>query len=130
MNINNINKNIQQPKMQGEGYPQYVGKYQVVSVRDMTTGYDSAEADGKSRLPQTPESQMITLRFVDGSTCTFRNSGTEPKLKWYVETSDAVDPLKAEEKLVDLTNTVISVLLQPLKNNLIAPKDDDNNNNQ
>jgi len=129
-NNNNGNKNIQQPKLQDEGYPKHVGKYQVASVRDMTTGYDSAETDGQSRLPQTPESQMITLRFVDGSTCTFRNSGTEPKLKWYVETSDAVDPLKAEEKLVDLTNTVISILLQPLKNNLIPPpKDDDNTNN-
>jgi hypothetical protein len=57
----------------------------VASVRDATLGLDTGEADGKARLPATPDSQMITFRFVNGTTTTLRTSGTEPKLKYYVE---------------------------------------------
>ena len=33
----------------------------------------------------TSSSQMITFTFEDGSVATLRTSGTEPKIKYYVE---------------------------------------------
>lgn len=66
---------------QGGGYPEEVGGYRVASVRDVPRGVDTAEKDGKSRLPLITDSYMITFRFESGATVTLRNSGTEPKLK-------------------------------------------------
>jgi phosphomannomutase len=61
-------------------YPEIIGnQFKIKSVRDMTTGFDSSKEDFKTILPVTPESQMITFTFEDDSTCTLRNSGTEPK---------------------------------------------------
>jgi phosphomannomutase len=114
-------------------YPEIIGnQFKIKSVRDMTTGFDSSKEDFKTVLPVTPESQMITFTFEDDSTCTLRNSGTEPKgsvefflilVKYYVEVNDK-DKSKAEKKLVELTKWVIEDLLQPKENELIAPSDD------
>eukprot|EP00094_Tigriopus_californicus_P008514 TCALIF_08206-PA protein Name:"Similar to PGM2 Phosphoglucomutase-2 (Homo sapiens)" AED:0.04 eAED:0.04 QI:1733/0.87/0.77/1/0.87/0.88/9/0/593 len=60
-------------------------EYAVVSVRDLTTGYDSASPDLKSKLPASHESQMITFTLDNGTVLTIRLSGTEPKLKYYAE---------------------------------------------
>merc|ERR1711972_1283296 len=82
------------------GYPTHCGQYEVTGVRDVTTGYDSRYEDKKSKLPTTPSSQMITFYFGD-AVATIRNSGTEPKIKYYVETKGAtMDDAKANcEKL-------------------------------
>lgn len=68
-------------------YPEGVldNKYQVVSVRDLTTGYDSTTADHKATLPVSKSSQMITFTFQNGLVATLRTSGTEPKIKYYTE---------------------------------------------
>ena len=95
----------------------------VARVRDQTTGYDSGESDGKTRLPVTPNGQMITFWFESGATATIRGSGTEPKLKRYVEVSGDVGDkgavVAAQKELDDL---VISVLLKPEENGLVAQK--------
>jgi phosphoglucomutase/phosphoglucomutase/phosphopentomutase len=59
------------------GYLKRCGKFDVVRIRDATLGTDSGEADGISRLPRTPDAQMITYWFSNGATATLRNSGTE-----------------------------------------------------
>ena len=61
------------------------GKYYVTDVRDLTTGYDSSQLNKKAILPTDPKTQMITFRFSNGIVATLRTSGTEPKLKYYVE---------------------------------------------
>ena len=61
------------------------GKYKVTSVRDLTTGYDDSTPDNKALLPTDPNSEMITFGFENGVVMTLRNSGTEPKLKYYLE---------------------------------------------
>lgn len=68
-------------------YPNAVlnGKYPVVSVRDLTTGYDSCQPDKKSILPASKSTQMVTFSFENGAVITLRTSGTEPKLKYYAE---------------------------------------------
>ena len=92
----------------------------VVHVRDLTTGYDSGTQDGKPTLPVDPSSQMITLTLADRSVCTLRGSGTEPKLKYYVEVVDA-DEAEAERRLSALSAVVVDALLQPSVHGLQPP---------
>jgi phosphomannomutase len=68
-------------------YPQSLlgGRYEVTSVRDLTSGYDSSQPDGKAVLPVSKCSQMITFTFNNGLVATLRTSGTEPKIKYYTE---------------------------------------------
>lgn len=58
----------------------------ITDVRDLGTGYDSSTPDKVATLPSSPSTQMITYTFDDGrGVATLRTSGTEPKLKCYVE---------------------------------------------
>jgi phosphomannomutase len=49
-------------------------------------------------------------------------SGTEPKLKYYVELSGK-DQEKVRQTLDDIVSDIIDNLLEPKKNNLEAPRD-------
>lgn len=71
----------------GGNYLFKMGDYRVAAIRDLTTGYDSAqEANGfRAVLPVDPASQMITFDFANGACLTLRTSGTEPKIKYYME---------------------------------------------
>ena len=58
--------------------------------RDVTRSFDTAYEDHKARLPMTPDTQMLTFWFSgngndDGIRFTIRGSGTEPKIKIYLE---------------------------------------------
>ena len=72
-------------------YPTEIGGIEVKSVRDMGTGVDTAEDSKKTKLPWSEGDKMITFRFLDNGFCTIRASGTEPKLKYYIDL-----PLKDE----------------------------------
>jgi phosphomannomutase len=85
----------------------------VKSVRDLTTGYDSAQPDGKAVLYVDPTAHMITYTLQDGSTVTLRTSGTEPKLKYYVETVHSTSKQEAVRLLDVLTKAVLNDLIQP-----------------
>lgn len=61
------------------------GKYPIASVRDLTTGVDTAQPDGSTLLPASKSGQMITFSFENGVVITLRTSGTEPKIKYYAE---------------------------------------------
>lgn len=68
-------------------YPSDVknGKYPIANVRDLTTGIDTAQANGLAILPLSKSGQMITFSFENGVVITLRTSGTEPKIKYYAE---------------------------------------------
>lgn len=66
-------------------YPNTLGKYKILSWRDLTLGYDSSTPDHVPVLPVDPGSQMITIELEGGGRVTVRGSGTEPKIKVYVE---------------------------------------------
>ena len=66
-------------------YPPSLGPHRIASVRDLTTGFDSASPDGRARLPSSASSQMITFNLDNGVVITVRTSGTEPKFKYYAE---------------------------------------------
>ena len=85
----------------GSPYPDRVGGRAVTRWRDLTVGYDSSTDDHIPDLPVSKSSQMITcwLEKVDGTDegvrFTVRASGTEPKIKVYLE-CHSTHPLSAE----------------------------------
>lgn len=85
----------------GNPFPKLVGERAVVRWRDLTVGYDSSTDDHKPDLPVSKSSQMITcwLEKIDGTDegirFTVRASGTEPKIKIYLECHSS-DPISAE----------------------------------
>lgn len=75
-------------RLQYQNQPSTIGSFQVVGWRDLTVGYDSSTPDNTPVLPVDPASQMITgeLRASTGRVrFTVRGSGTEPKVKVYIE---------------------------------------------
>ena len=65
---------------------------------------------------------MITFRFVNGSVITVRNSGTEPKVKYYVECQSKDNPDQAKAALKKLSDALINLWLRPNHYELIAPQ--------
>jgi len=95
---------------------------EVTSVRDVTTGFDDSQPDNKCVFGTFPDAHMITFKLSNGCVTTLRNSGTEPKLKYYVEAHNK-DSKQAARDLVDKTAAlVISELLRPDAVGLIAKK--------
>jgi phosphomannomutase/cytidine deaminase len=97
------------------GYPEQCGPYKIKYIRDLTNAYDNSKPDNKPVLPISKSSQMITFTFENGTVITLRNSGTEPKLKYYCEYNDKT-PEEARRILDDLVlNYFIPEFLQPEK---------------
>jgi phosphoglucomutase len=69
----------------GNPYPTTIGSRKIVRWRDLTLGYDSKSKDHVPDLPVDRSSQMITCELDDGAVFTVRGSGTEPKIKLYIE---------------------------------------------
>eukprot|EP00475_Leptophrys_vorax_P045602 TRINITY_DN9530_c0_g2_i1.p1 TRINITY_DN9530_c0_g2~~TRINITY_DN9530_c0_g2_i1.p1 ORF type:complete len:610 (-),score=133.24 TRINITY_DN9530_c0_g2_i1:1580-3409(-) len=103
------------------GYPECMGEFKVESVRDTTLGLDTSDADGKSALPSTPKDQMITFRYSNGSVATIRNSGTEPKVKYYIECKSTQSADAARVTLEAMTSAMITHWLRPDEFELVAP---------
>ncbi|KHN72132.1 Phosphoglucomutase-2 [Toxocara canis] len=108
-------------------YPVKIGDHSVKYVRDLTIGYDNEQPGNKPVLPLSTSSEMITFTLADGSWATVRASGTEPKIKYYIELKTA--PGKEEKDLVEvmaelskLEEMVVVNLLEPSVNGLIARK--------
>jgi phosphoglucomutase len=69
----------------GKPHPTTIGQRKIVRWRDLTLGYDSKTKDHVPDLPVDPTAQMITCELDDGAVFTVRGSGTEPKIKLYIE---------------------------------------------
>ena len=70
----------------GQPFPaEFAPGQKILSWRDLTIGYDSREPDNKPRLPVDSATEMITVEVEGGVRFTVRGSGTEPKIKLYVE---------------------------------------------
>jgi len=65
--------------------PQSVGSRRILRWRDLTTGFDSGTSDHVPLLPVDKSAQMITCELEGGVAFTTRGSGTEPKIKLYIE---------------------------------------------
>jgi len=89
------------------------GGYEVVGVRDVTTGFDSNQNDKKSLMPKTPGSEMITFYFSNGCSVTLRTSGTEPKIKYYSEIIGKGEAAALKDDLENLLGILIEDFYQP-----------------
>ncbi|KAL5120912.1 hypothetical protein ACEQ8H_001100 [Pleosporales sp. CAS-2024a] len=69
----------------GKPHPTTIGPRKIVRWRDLTLGYDSKTKDHRPDLPVDVSSQMITCELDNGAVFTVRGSGTEPKIKLYIE---------------------------------------------
>ncbi|KAF2739509.1 hypothetical protein EJ04DRAFT_484405 [Polyplosphaeria fusca] len=84
----------------GHPYPHKLGTRKIHRWRDLTTGYDSKGRDHKPDLPVDMSSQMITCE-LEGCRFTMRGSGTEPKIKLYIEcTGKSTEAAKAGAKAI------------------------------
>jgi phosphomannomutase len=99
------------------GYWTTVVGQKIVSIQDITKGYDSTSATGKSTLPQTPDSHMIMYEFENGVSVTLRTSGTEPKIKYYTEIAGKPGQQRAEleKTLHTFVDALVDEMLQPQK---------------
>jgi phosphomannomutase len=85
---------------------------QVKAIRDLGIGLDTAQVDGKAVLPWHPGDLCISFDLEDGAWVTLRASGTEPKLKYYLEAA-SLDAEVAQSLADSLEQAVISDLIQP-----------------
>ena len=97
-------------------YIDHIGEFKIARIRDMTNYYDSAAEDHKPTLPKQ-SGQMITFYLENGCQATIRTSGTEPKIKWYIEIG-ADNLEKAEHDLNEVVTAIKDDLLQREKYNL------------
>lgn len=86
-----------------ENQPQSVGSRPVLRWRDLTIGVDTGTFNKRPLLPVDASSQMISCELQGDVQFTVRGSGTEPKIKLYIEgraaTSDAAR--KAANEVLD-----------------------------
>ncbi|KAF2722384.1 phosphoglucomutase-like protein [Polychaeton citri CBS 116435] len=92
--------------LNGGQRPETLGGRPILRWRDLTIGYDSASEDGTPDLPVDASAQMITCEFED-VVFTVRGSGTEPKIKIYIEgTGDSSQAAKQKAQ------TMLQALLE------------------
>nr|AOE43343.1 phosphoglucomutase [Cavenderia deminutiva] len=106
-----------------KNYPTKCGEFEIERIRDLTDDYDNGYPDNKARLPISKSTQMITFFFKNGAIATLRGSGTEPKLKYYVEMIGD-NKSEVEAILAKVVTAVIDNFLRPVENQLTPPKDD------
>ncbi|XP_060529491.1 phosphopentomutase isoform X2 [Cylas formicarius] len=101
-------------------------RYKIISIRDLTTGYDNTQPGNRAILPVSCSAQMITFVFDNGLHCTLRTSGTEPKIKYYTElcsSPDVTDQSVIEKTLRETVTAICEEFLEPAKNSLIPQSD-------
>ncbi|KAI6214601.1 Phosphoglucomutase-2 [Aphelenchoides besseyi] len=97
--------------------PTTINGHKIDEIRDLTV----YATNKTSKLPSSATSPMITYTLSTGSIITLRASGTEPKLKYYIElVSSTVTSKKVYDQLDELEKAVINELLTPAEFGLIA----------
>ena len=91
----------------GSPFPQTLCGKRVMKWRDLTKGWQSDTDDHNPNLPVDEGSQMITCEIENDVRFTIRGSGTEPKIKFYIE-GQAGDTEHAKQK----AEAVLEDLLQ------------------
>ena len=85
-------------KIRNDNLSTVLPQFTVKRKRDLSTGFDSGTWNGEAVLPSSPSTQMITFwltpasiaqKRCEGGRFTIRASGTEPKIKIYLECWDS-----------------------------------------
>lgn len=100
-------------------HPSHLGRRKIRRWRDLTQGYDSETHDHKPELPVDKGSEMITVELeghmLEGHiVCTVRASGTEPKIKVYID-SKAHSMEEAKKHADEVQKDVIELWFPPDK---------------
>jgi phosphoglucomutase len=102
----------------GNPHPTQLGTRKIVRWRDLTVGYDSKSADHIPDLPVDKSAQMITCELDDGARFTVRGSGTEPKIKMYIEcTGKSSD--EAKKGANEIQGDLLREWFKPEQNGLV-----------
>jgi phosphoglucomutase len=104
-------------RAQGNPHPTTIGSRQIVRWRDLTLGYDSKSKDHTPDLPVDASSQMITCELDDGAVFTIRGSGTEPKIKLYIE-CQGKSSVEAKEGANQILGDLLREWFKPEENGL------------
>ncbi|KAJ2116025.1 hypothetical protein IW146_001847 [Coemansia sp. RSA 922] len=114
-------------------YPRTIGGFPVSYIRDLTTGFEMRDVDKvpaetplrvtldecRPTFPVSGSSHMVTFETRNGGRLTMRTSGTEPKLKYYLEVRNQDnDRAAAARDLVAMVNAVACELVQATENGL------------
>ncbi|KAJ2781637.1 hypothetical protein H4R18_002739 [Coemansia javaensis] len=112
-------------------YPRTIGGSPVSYIRDLTVGFemrdvdqspaacDLAEGQCWPRFAVSGSSHMITFETRNGARLTMRTSGTEPKLKYYLEVSNPSNDRAAAARDLDrMVQAVADELVQAAVNGL------------
>ncbi|KAJ2916011.1 hypothetical protein MD484_g4389, partial [Candolleomyces efflorescens] len=106
-------------------YPESIGSLPITSVVDLTLGYDSRNPP--TYEPALPLSSGHMVQFRAGSdeddarlVLTVRTSGTEPKIKYYLE-GNGSDEAKVEAILTRVVEELGSVWMEADKHGLLKP---------
>lgn len=89
--------------------PSEIGGVKVARVLDILSGTETAPATGKTTKLDYPESDVLYFSMEGGHFVCVRPSGTEPKIKLYVNVNDH-DEQKAKELLAHLTQEAQKLL--------------------
>lgn len=100
-------------------HPHHLGKRIIHRWRDLTEGHDSATHNHIPELPVDKSSEMITVELDGHVRCTVRASGTEPKIKIYID-SKAHSMEEAQKKADEVRKDVIELWFNPKKTGLIV----------
>ncbi|OVF08334.1 putative phosphoribomutase [Clavispora lusitaniae] len=104
-------------------YPEFLGDFKVAEWRDLTIGYESSTKDNVPLLPTDPSSQMITGVLEKASSgkvrFTCRGSGTEPKLKVYIEGTSERSEEEAQTLAKECWTTLRELWFRPKDNGLL-----------
>ncbi|KAF3168660.1 Phosphoglucomutase-3 [Orbilia oligospora] len=102
----------------GKKFPGSLGGREINYWRDLTEGYDSATVNGIPVLPVDRSSQMITVG-MDDVRFTIRGSGTEPKIKYYVE-AKASGKEEASAAAKEVADAIVREWFKPEVHGLIV----------
>ncbi|KAI9822295.1 MAG: Phosphoglucomutase-3 [Pycnora praestabilis] len=98
-------------------HPAKLGNRRILRWRDLTKGYDSATVDNLPLLPVSKDSQMITCELEGDVIFTVRGSGTEPKIKLYIE-CQADTLIQAQKGADDVLKDIAKEWFKPEANGL------------
>jgi phosphomannomutase len=95
--------------------PRSIGGRAVLSVRDIERGVEVR--DGQSRPLSLPKSNVLVLELDGGARVVARPSGTEPKIKYYIDVREEVAPgepfaearARADRKTAELADAFVEV---------------------